>query len=316
MVKHPQASIAGKSGQVTTLSHAQWTKLALEHEREVSRLTDAYVSGKSHQQQNPVMDFMFTYYKFRPAKLKQWTPGAFVLLEGATEADGFDTRYFSFSTEGAFLDLNQFPARKARGLHWMISLLRLTESRQPNLGCCGLHEWAMVYEADEVRHENFPLRLGRSEIRDFVERQPVNCSHFDAFRFFTPAARPLNTRQLSRESMHEHEQPGCLHTNMDLYKWSYKLTPWVPSAITLAAFKLACEARELDMQAGPYDLRSLGYEPVCIETEEGRRTYKKRQAEIFEKAKPVRQALLACMDKISSATSPAERTVAEEMLQV
>lgn len=313
-MKQSEAEFAGNSGQNTVLSHAQWTELALQHQREVSRLTDAYVSGKSHQQQNPVMDFMFTYYKFRPAKLRQWTPGAFVLLEGAGERDGFDPRYFAFSAEGAFLDFNRFPARKARGLNWIINLLHLTESRQPNLGCCGMHEWAMVYEAVEVRHQSFPLRLSRPEIRDFVERHPVNCSHFDAFRFFTPAARPLNTRQLSRESMHEHEQPGCLHTNMDLYKWSYKLTPWVPSAITLAAFKLACEARELDMQAGPYDLRSIGYEPVCIETEEGRRTYKKRQAEIFEKAKPVRQALLACLNRLSREMSTVTNDAAEKVL--
>ncbi|MCC5932738.1 MAG: 3-methyladenine DNA glycosylase [Balneolales bacterium] len=274
------------------LGFTDWMELARLHSGEVSKLTDGYVNDKSHQIQNPVMDFMFTYYQFRPAKLKKWTPGAFTFLESAKAEHGFDPRYFTFTTEGAIADMKLFPAKKIRGLRWITALLEFSAARQPNFGCCGLHEWAMVYGADEVRHEKFPLRLSSSEIKDLVDSKPVTCTHFDAFRFFTPAAQPKNAHKLSRESMHDMEQPGCLHTNMDLYKWCYKLTPWVPSSLTLQAFKVACKARELDMQAGPYDLRSIGFEPVCIETDEGRRIYKKRQAAIYDDARPVRQALL------------------------
>lgn len=284
-----------------SLGFSEWTELAQTHSREVSLLIDGYMDDKSHQKQNPVMDFMFTYYKFRPAKLKKWTPGAFTFLEGATSDHGFDPRFFAFTENGATADLSLFPDKKIRGLRWIAALLEFSASRQPNFGCCGMHEWAMVYEAAEVRHEKFPLRLSSAAIKDLVDNNPVTCTHFDAFRFFTPAAQPKNAHQLSRESMHETEQPGCLHTNMDLYKWCYKLTPWVPSSLTLEAFKLACKARELDMQAGPYDLSSIGFEPVCIETDEGRRTYKKRQAALYDEARPVRQALLEHLRRMDEA---------------
>ncbi|WP_205730328.1 3-methyladenine DNA glycosylase [Cyclonatronum proteinivorum] len=284
--------------QLKNLSRKKWLAQAASHREAVEQLTGGYLQAKSRQAQNPVMDFMFTYYKFRPSKLMQWTPGFGVMLEGATEADGFDDRFFSVTDEGAFLDLNRFPAKKQRGLRWITELLRATASRPPNFGCCGMHEWAMVYEAEDVRHGDFPLRLSPGEIRVLVDNSPVNCSHFDAFRFFTPSARPKNSVQLTRDNMHDYEQPGCLHTNMDLYKWCYKLTPWVPSSLTLQAFRLACEARTLDMQAGPYDLRAIGYSPVCIETEAGRRIYKKRQAELYSKSQPLRDALISVLTQL------------------
>ena len=71
---------------------------------------------------------------------------------------------------------------------------------------------------------------------EVVEDNRVRCSHFDAFRFFTAPARPLNLLAPTRETQHELEQPGCLHANMDLYKWAYKLSPagaaasWSPTA--------------------------------------------------------------------------------------
>ena len=57
------------------------------------------------------------------------------------------------------------------------------------------------------------------------------------------------------------EQPGCLHAGMDVYKWAFKLTPLVPSDLVADAFDLAREIRVLDMEASPYDLRELGYDP-------------------------------------------------------
>ena len=72
-------------------------------------------------------------------------------------------------------------------------LLAATAGRTPTLGCFGLHEWAMVYRhADETRHD-WPLRLGRAGTDEVVESHRIACSHFDAFRFFTDTARPLNT---------------------------------------------------------------------------------------------------------------------------
>lgn len=68
--------------------------------------------------------------------------------------------------------------------------------------------------------------LGRPATDDVVESAtPLRCTHFDAFRFFIPDAVPRNAGTPSRAFQHDWEQPGCLHTNMDLYKWCSKLVP-------------------------------------------------------------------------------------------
>ena len=58
------------------------------------------------------------------------------------------------------------------------------------------------------------------------------------------------------------EQPGCLHANMDLYKWAGKLAPFTPGDLLLDCFELARDIRELDMRASPYDLSGLGHAPL------------------------------------------------------
>lgn len=68
------------------------------------------------------------------------------------------------------------------------------------------------------------------------------------------------------------------HGHVDLYKWSYMLTPLLPSEQVLDCFRLAREVRELDMRASPYDLADLGYPPVRIETPEGRAEYVRARA--------------------------------------
>jgi len=79
---------------------------------------------------------------------------------------------------------------------------------------------------------------------------------------------------------------------MDLYKWAYKFYPWVSSEIIIDAFELARDARILDMQASPYDLRAWDVDPVMIETVEGRKQYESRQRELASRAVPIRRHLL------------------------
>ena len=106
-------------------------------------------------------------------------------------------------------------------------LLLATSLRPPILNCFGLHEWAMLYVpptsgADDgraTRHQALGLRVSQQTINDLVEsRAPLRCTHFDAFRFYTAEAMPLNAKELTREDQLELEQPGCVHATMDLFK--------------------------------------------------------------------------------------------------
>ena len=158
----------------------------------------------------------------------------------------------------------------------------------------------MVYRQDsaEVRHQAWPLRLPPGELARVVEQSAVCCSHFDAFRFFTSAARPLNRLQPTRETVPALEQRGCLHANMDLYKWAFKLAPFTPAELVADCFGLAWEIREMDMRASPYDLRALGFEPIPIETPAGRAEYERAQRAFAARGEPLRARLLALCDQL------------------
>jgi hypothetical protein len=158
----------------------------------------------------------------------------------------------------------------------------------------------MVYGRPQqrVRHRDWPLRLGGPGTDQVVESHRVACSHFDAFRFFTPQARPLNTLSPGREDRSDFEQPGCLHAGMDLYKHAFRLTPMVPSELVADCFELAREIRVLDMRASPYDLSALGYRPVEIETTQGKQEYVEAQRRFAERAAPLRARLVAECERL------------------
>lgn len=238
------------------------------------------------------MDFLFQYYHFKPAKLTTWSPGIDVILSKDAAAY-LDALAGSCDVgDGVMLDPGRFPAHRQRSARWMLQLLCKTQARAPYFGCSGMHEWAMVYRTRDVRHAQVPLRIDAATLEGFVESRPIRCTHFDAFRFFTPEARPLNPLQPTRDNTQDLEQPGCLHANMDLYKWAYKLYPWIPSALIAEAFELAVRARIIDMRASPYDMRSRGLEPIAVETATGRQQYTVAQRDLWEAGRPIRARLI------------------------
>ncbi|MGA0029652.1 MAG: 3-methyladenine DNA glycosylase, partial [Opitutales bacterium] len=71
------------------LGGAEWRALRAAHEARADRLVDARRARARKGVPDPVEDFLFTYYPFRLAALRRWTPGAGVALAEADElADG------------------------------------------------------------------------------------------------------------------------------------------------------------------------------------------------------------------------------------
>ena len=209
------------------------------------------------------------------------------------------------------LDVAAYLQSRRETLDFVRRLLSETVRRRAQLGCFGLHEWAMVYRqaAAEVRHRDWPLRLGAEATDAVVESLQLSCSHYDAFRFYTPAARPLNLLQPTRESQVALEQPGCLHAGMDLYKWAMKLAPGLPSELVMDCFDLAREIRELDMRASPYDLSPLGYLPVQIETAAGRAEYAAAQRDFATRGQALRARLLTELEGLDAVHTDPVRAV-------
>ncbi|HVV20897.1 MAG TPA: 3-methyladenine DNA glycosylase [Pseudonocardiaceae bacterium] len=282
---------------LTLLAEPEWQARAAAHVRRVTAWTVPHRERKARGEKHPVLDFLFTYYSHRPSRLERWHPGIGVVLAGAPVRRGYVA-----TADGTTVDPAGFTATRRHTAQFVHGLLSASAGRPPRLGCFGLHEWAMLYRASaaDVRHADWPLRLGRGGTDAVVESLPLRCTHFDAFRFFTPPARPRNATTPTRERQHELEQPGCLHNNMDLFKWAYKLDPFVPSELLADCFALALRIRELDMRASPYDLSALGYPPVPIETAAGRAEYARAQAEFADDAAPLRTALIDVCETLLS----------------
>lgn len=270
------------------LEELDWTRREQAHSERARQFLQVHRGqpGQSH----PVWDFLFTYYSLRPRQLRAWHPGFGVALAGDSAQRYLDRSGYGRGRHGVTVTREHLMAR-ADTVRFIAELLGATASRAARLNCFGLHEWAMVYRAPAVRHGQVPLRLGMAGTDTVVESIPLRCSHFDAYRFFTEPAMSRNAEPLTRDAQITSEQPACIHANMDLYKWCYKLGPLVPSELLMDCLELAADAREVDMRASPYDLRDYGFEPIAIETPAGRSEYVRTQQSVAERAAPLRRTL-------------------------
>jgi hypothetical protein len=290
-------------GSTAAVDVATWTARRAAHEARVDDWVLPHLARRRAGIAHPVEDFLFTYYAQRPAALRRWHPGYGVGLTEATEyagLKGYVERDGVVTVSGEYV-LSQQPLVAS-----LRCLLAATAARPAQLRCFGMHEWAMVYRLgqDDVRHASWPLRLGAGGTDAIVESHRVACSHYDAFRFFTEDARPLNVLQPGRDNRSEFEQPGCLHAGMDLYKHAFRLTPMVSSDLVADCFELARDIRALDMRASPYDLSGLGYSAVRIETVEGKQEYVAAQRGFAERGAPLRRRLVEECDRLLAAAQP------------
>ena len=281
------------------LSREQWHAERATHQQILKPWVDGQLRRAKLGDKHPIDDFLFTYYSHRPAHLLRWSPEIGDVLE-ADCIDELDWRQWYDSVPGGYrLAVDRFRERRHDYLQWGRDYLQITAQRPPQFGCFGLHEWAMVYRADVVRHEQVPLRLPQAEVDAIVERANLQCTHYDAFRFFTSEAMPRNRIVMQRSDAMTYDQQGCIHANMDLYKFAYKVVPFVPATLLRATFLLAAQARIIDMRASPYDLRDFGLEPILIETKAGREEYIAAQQTIMNQAQPLRRQLADTYEKLA-----------------
>lgn len=303
-----------------------WYPRARSHEQSARERSAAHVARRKAGKRNALEDFLWEYYPLRPNRFATWYPGfadgepQVLLAPSAADFDGdltqlaqaqaqFERRltlpwHSEINTaEGRGVTVvDEYLDHRYNGLRHLTQLQRILTKREAVFGCLGWHEWAMVYKADETRHP-LPLRLGKQRTDELVEQAHIRCTHFDAFRFFTPEATSLNHVQPSWESVPENEQPGCIHVTMDLLRACIQLGPMVPGELMIDAFDLALRARTIDMQASPYDCSSLGLPAIEIETQAGKAQYIEAQRELAQAAKPLRHRLLDVIEPIWSRLS-------------
>ncbi|MFD6177334.1 MULTISPECIES: 3-methyladenine DNA glycosylase [unclassified Isoptericola] len=286
-----------------------WEPRAVAHADRADALTAVWRAAHDRGEPHAIEDFLFTYYPTRVSHLRRWHPGPGVVLARAVEHAGW--RWYREVTlpgggtgpsrTGATLDAAAFVADRGDTVRYVRALVSATAGRPGTFGCFGLHEWAMVYRdraAGRDHRHPLPLRLGHDGTDAVVESHRIGCSHFDAYRFFTPEAAGRNQLRPTRERQPAMEQPGCLHAGMDLYKWALKLGPAAPGDLLLDAFELARDIRYTDMAAAPYDVSSYGVEAVAIETPEGKAEYVRRQRGFAERGQALRARLVEVCDAV------------------
>lgn len=289
-------------GERVRLPRETWEQFEAVHQQKVEELTSAHLARRVNRERHPVEDFLWTYYSVKPAELRRWHPGAGITLEGSSE-DRAAWRFYTVRAGEATLDLDAYFEKRGATVNYVEQLLGATLEHTPQFGCFGLHEWAMVYRMtpEQLRHTGLPLRIGHAATDQVVETNPISCTHFDAYRFFTPEAAPLNALRPTRESQAALEQSGCLHAGMDVYKWAAKLGPIIPGDVLLDAFVLARDIREVDMRASPYDVSAYcGADgevltAITIETSAGKRQYAELQRGFAERGNALRHRVLAAI---------------------
>lgn len=282
----------------TALPRAEWEELMRAHEERARVWVDPHLERRSRGERHPIWDFLFDYYAVRPAHVLRWHPGPGISLIDAAHAPHTRWRHYVTAPDGSVTaDVDDFLAHRREDLERIRHLLRATQANRTQFDCFGLHEWAMVYRDEQPRH-SLPLRLGAEGTNAVVDKHELKCTHYDAYRFFTPPAKPLNLTVLENTTRPSHEQAGCLHAGMDLFKWAAKMGPLVPGELFLDCFELARDIRLLDMEASPYDCRVLGYGVVPVETPEGKAEYVARQRAFTGRGEALRHRLVAILDSV------------------
>ena len=287
------------------LTEQRWRELQREHVLRAEQWTAPHLARRQRGDKHPVMDFLFEYYPYSPGRLRTWHPGLGIALEGDWRpASG--VRAYIETDRGWTVDPATYDNKR---LDLAISILEGTHTRVAQHSCFGMHEWAMVYrlEPQQVRHEQQPLRLSIEQISDTVDEVGLRCTHIDAFRFFTDQAAPLNSHTPTRENQPDLEQQGCLHANMDLFKYAMWFQPYVPGDLVLDCFELSVFAREIDMRASPYDVSNLGYPPIALENAAGRQEYAQLQREIADRARRLRARLISSLRACETVSVRASR---------
>ena len=175
-------------------------------------------------------------------------------------------------------------------------------SRPAHTGCFGLHEWAMVHRTDETRHD-VPLRLGGSGHRRGRRVAPHRLLALRRLPLLHPDGAPAE-RAVARP-----RRPGGVRAAGLPARDDGPLQARLPA---LAAGRLRPRRRLLRAGVGrprgrharvALRLRLVGFEPIRIETAEGKRAYAAHQRAFADRAAPLRARLVEACDVLLSLLS-------------
>src|SRR5690625_1756589 len=112
-----------------------WTGMQESHQQRLKSLIEPYLEKRSRRARDPVLDFLFEYYTFRPTHLYRWSPGIGVGLECNDSNQLPGIRELTLHEGVAWLDRDEFPVKRARSFRWILEVLHNSTKRRPLFGC-------------------------------------------------------------------------------------------------------------------------------------------------------------------------------------
>ena len=204
-----------------------------------------------------------------------------------------------WSGDAVLLDVEAFLAARGPAVAFVRDLLSATAARPAQLGCFGLHEWAMVHgiPADDVRHAGWPLRLGQRRHRrgGRAARHPLLALR--RLPLLHPSRRGRATRcgppgrARWRWSSPAACTPGWTSTSGRSSSPRWCRASWWPTRSSWPG-RSGCST----CRPRPTTCASSATRPCAIETPEGKAAYLERQRAFAERSNALRHRLLAVLD--------------------
>ena len=107
------------------IPESQWRASQRQHALDLQPVLEAQRGRRARAQNHPVVDFLFTYYSFRPGHLMQWSPGYGVVLKNSREE--FSRRRYwvaANAIKDSRLSLSAMGKRQRRELIWINEMLK------------------------------------------------------------------------------------------------------------------------------------------------------------------------------------------------
>lgn len=108
-----------------------WRASAQQHSERTSKWTAPYRRRRASRKLHPVYDFLFIYYRIKPAQLEAWHPQFGIRLIGASQEPSYQQRYYRHDANGTTLDPGRMEPSAQHRLGMALRLCEAVYERPP-----------------------------------------------------------------------------------------------------------------------------------------------------------------------------------------
>src|SRR5438874_4249346 len=111
------------------LPEPEWRERQRAHVARVNAWLEPHCSRVARGEKHPVYDFLFEYYRFKPALLRRWYPGLGVILQGAGAREFLRWNEYCERAEGVTVDPCSLKPARIESVHWLLGMLHACQQR-------------------------------------------------------------------------------------------------------------------------------------------------------------------------------------------